>query len=76
MSFRSSVFGRQSAVSVRPVGASDFDVPVLAGAEDADAPWVAADLAVLDERTPDVRLEINLDLLAAIRTRHVELIVH
>ena len=46
----SVVVSRQS--SLRSVGASDLDIAVVSGAVDADAPRVAADLAVLHERCP------------------------
>ena len=62
--------------SLRAVGAHDLDVAVIARARDAHSPWVAADFAVLDESAFDVGLEIDLDLLAAVRARHEKLIVH
>jgi hypothetical protein len=39
-----------------------------------DAPWIAADLAILDEAAGDIRLDVDLQLLAAKRTRDQELI--
>ena len=62
--------------SLRSVRLSDLDVAIRTGSEDADTPRVAANLAVLYERAPDVRLEIHLDLLAAVGARHIELVVH
>jgi hypothetical protein len=59
-----------------PVTAADLHVAIVAGPEDADAPRVAAHLAVLHEAPAHVGLEINLDLLAAIRAYHLELIIH
>ena len=41
-----------------------------------DAPWVAADLAVLNEAASDVRLDVDLQLLAAERTRDQKLVWH
>jgi len=62
--------------SFRSVRAGDVDLAVLAGSVDPDAPGIAADLAVLHERASDVGLEIDFDLLAAVRTDDVELIAH
>src|SRR5437867_13374331 len=62
--------------SLRAVGAHDLDVAVIARARDTHSPRVAADFAVLDESAFDVGLEIDLDLLAAVRARHEKLIVH
>ena len=58
------------------VGASDFNVAIVARAVHADAPWIAADLAILDEAALHVGLEIDFDLLAAVRTGDKKLIVH
>jgi hypothetical protein len=58
---------------LRAVGAADLDVAVVAGPAHADTPGVAAHLAILDERAADVRLEVDLDLLAAVRTGDEEL---
>jgi hypothetical protein len=58
------------------IGAADVHVAILARACDPHAPRIAADLAVLDEAAADVRLEVNLDLLAAVRARDEELVVH
>jgi len=41
-----------------------------------DTPWVAAHLAILDEGARDIGLDVDLALLAAVRTRHPELVVH
>jgi hypothetical protein len=41
-----------------------------------DAPWITADLAVLNEAAVDVRLDVDLHLLAAKRTRDHELVWH
>ena len=61
---------------VGAVGPCDVHPSVVAFAEDAQAPRVAADLAVLNERAPDVRFKKDLDALAAIRAGHDEVIVH
>ena len=67
---------RRDAGSLRSVGARDVDAAVLSRPGHADPPGVAAYLAVLDEAAFHVGLEINLDLLPAIRAHHCELIVH
>jgi hypothetical protein len=59
---------------LRAVGAADIDVAVVTGPAHADPPGVAAHFAVLDKRSADVRLEVDLDLLAAIRTGDEELV--
>jgi hypothetical protein len=41
-----------------------------------DAPWIAAHLAVLDEAAADIELDIDFQVLAAIRTRDQELVWH
>jgi len=52
------------------------DNAIVVSTRHADAPWIAADLAVLDEAAMDVRLDIDLHLLAAERTRDQELVWH
>jgi hypothetical protein len=52
----------------RSVGAADVHVAILARPRDVHAPRVTADFAVLDEGAANVRLEVELDLLAAVRT--------
>ena len=37
---------------------------------------MTADLAVLDERAPDIRLEVDLDNVTAVGARDQKLIVH
>jgi hypothetical protein len=44
--------------------------------KDANAPRIATDLAILDEFTAHVRLEVELDLFSAVRTRHEETFFH
>jgi hypothetical protein len=51
-----------------------MDSTLVASTRDVDAPWIAADLAVLNEAAFHVRLDVNLQLLAAKRTRHQELV--
>src|SRR5215470_16282398 len=58
------------------IGTRDDDVAFVAAAGDPDSPGVAADFAVLDEAAADVGLDVDLDLLAAVRTRDQEAIVH
>ena len=48
--------------------------PIVVSTVHGDAPWVAADLAVLNEAAVDVRLDVDLQLLAAKRTRDQKLV--
>jgi hypothetical protein len=41
-----------------------------------DAPWIAADFAILNEAAANVWLNIDFHPLAAKRTRHNELVCH
>jgi hypothetical protein len=41
-----------------------------------DAPWIAADFAILNEAAVNVGLNIDFHPLAAKRTRHNELVCH
>jgi hypothetical protein len=50
------------------------DNPLFASTRHVDAPWVAANLAVLNEAAGDVKLDVDLRLLAAKRTRDQELV--
>jgi hypothetical protein len=50
------------------VGAGDLDDALAFLTGDADAPWVATDFAILDEAAFDVRLDVDLDVFAAVRT--------
>jgi len=52
------------------------DEPILISARHMDAPWIAAHLAVLNEAAMDVRLDVDLYLLATKRTGDQELIWH
>jgi hypothetical protein len=51
-------------------------IAILASTGHADAPGVAADLAILDEAAMDVRLDVDFHLLAAEWTRNDELVGH
>ena len=53
-----------------------MDNPIVVSTRHADAPWIAADLAVLNEAAMDVRLDVDFDLLAAKRTGDQEFIWH
>ena len=50
--------------------------PIIVSTRHADAPWIAAHLAVLNEAAVDVRLDIDFQLLTAIGARHQELVWH
>jgi len=51
-----------------------MDSPILVPTGHVDAPWIAADLAVLNEGAVDVRLDVDLQLFAAKRTRDPKLV--
>jgi hypothetical protein len=51
-----------------------MDRAIFVSTRHADAPWIAADLAVLHKAAVDVRLDVDLRLLAAKRTRHQKLV--
>ena len=51
-----------------------MDSPIFVSTRHVDAPWIAADLAVLNEAAVDVGLDVDLQLLAAKRTRDQELV--
>ena len=51
-----------------------MDSPVFVATRHADAPWIAADLAVLNEAAADIRLDVDLQLLAAKWTRDRKLV--
>ena len=53
-----------------------MDSPIFVSTRHVDAPWIAADLAVLNEAAVDVGLDVDLQLLAAKRTRDQELVRH
>jgi len=52
------------------------DEPILISARHMDAPWIAAHLAVLNEAAMDVRLDVDLYLLATERTADQEFVWH
>ena len=60
---------------LRAVGAADIDAASAATTGHPDPPRIAADLAVLNKGAAHVRLEVDLNLFAAVRTRDQELIV-
>jgi len=51
-----------------------MDSPIFVSTGHVDAPWIATDLAVLNEAAADVRLDVDLQLLAAKRTRDQKLV--
>jgi len=51
-----------------------MDGPIAASTRHLDAPGIAADLAILNEAASDVRLDVDLDLLAAKRTGDQKLV--
>jgi hypothetical protein len=51
-------------------------VTIFATSNDANAPGVAADLAILHEAACDVRLEVDFDILPAVRARYDKIVVH
>ena len=53
-----------------------MDDPIVATTRHLDAPWIAANLAVLNEAALDVRLDVDFHVLAAKRTRDQELVWH
>ena len=61
---------------LRTTSPSHIDPTVAIAARYADAPWVAAHFAVLNEAAGDIGLNVDFDILAAVRTRHNKQIVH
>jgi hypothetical protein len=53
-----------------------MDSPIFVSTRHVDAPWIAADLAVLNEGVVDVGLDVDLHLLAAKRTNDQKLVWH
>jgi hypothetical protein len=53
-----------------------MDNAIVASTRHLDAPWIAADLAVLNEAAVDVTLDVDFQVLAAKRTRDQELVWH
>jgi hypothetical protein len=62
--------------SLRSVGAGHMDDPIFVVTSHVDAPWIAADLAILNEAAADVRLDVDFHLLAAKWTADHELVRH
>jgi hypothetical protein len=50
--------------------------PIVVSTRHLDPPWVAAHLAVLNEAAVNVRLDVDFDVLAAIRTGDQEVVWH
>src|SRR5262245_61261423 len=50
--------------------------PIVVSTGHVDAPWITADLAILNEAAVDVGLDVDLQLLAAERTRDQKLVWH
>ena len=61
---------------LRPVGALGLYPPLAVLVHDLQTPRVAADLAVLNDGSAHVWLDIDLDRLAAVRTHHQKLGFH
>jgi hypothetical protein len=53
-----------------------MDNPIVASTRHLDAPWIAANLTVLNEAAVDVRLDVDFQALAAKRARDQELVWH
>lgn len=53
-----------------------MNTPIVVATSYQDAPRITANLAVLDERTGHVLLDIDLYLLAAERTRDQKVVRH
>jgi hypothetical protein len=53
-----------------------MDNPIVASTRHLDVPWIAANLAVLNEAAVDVRLDVDFQKLAAKRTRDQKLVWH
>ena len=60
----------------RPVGPPHLDPAFTLFPDKPELPWIAAYLAVLDHRAPQVWLEVDLHLLATIGTHDRKHIVH
>jgi len=68
--------GKAALTSVRSVGSRDLDPPRALVPRNAQQPGVAADLAVLHQAPIDVRFEVNLDRLAAVRASDPKVLFH
>jgi hypothetical protein len=61
--------------SLRTVGPRHADGPISAVDRNAQEPRVAAHLAVLHEGARDVHLDVDLDVLSAVRARDDEILL-
>ena len=68
--------GTRNSELFGPVRPRDLDVAVLPTPVNAQPPRVAADLAILDKGSARVRLYVDLDLFAAVRTGDEEVVRH
>src|SRR5918993_2887196 len=78
-SWRSALCGSGAMNPVRlfrPVSLPDVHVPICTVGGDPHRPRIAADLAVLDQRPAQIGLEVDLDLLPAIRALDQEFVRH
>ena len=66
---RRSDYMRPGLFSLRTVGSRHADGPIYTIDRDAQEPRVAAHLAVLHERARDVHVDVDLDVLSAVRAR-------
>jgi hypothetical protein len=64
------------STSLRSVGAYDLHVTLTIRLTHSNVPGITAHLAILNERSSHVRLDVDLDLLAAVRACNGELVVH
>ena len=53
-----------------------MDNPIVTSTRHLDAPWIAANLTVLNEAAVDVRFDVDFQVLAAKRTPDQELVWH
>ena len=70
------ILGAEVASLLRAVGAHDRNVPLATDLCNADAPRIAADLAILNKSAPHIGFDVDLDLLPAVRACHDELVIH
>jgi len=66
----------ETVESFRSVCACHIDNPIVVSTRHVDAPWIAANLAVLNEAPANVRLDVDFHVLAAKRTRDHKFICH
>ena len=66
----------KSCSSLGSVCARHMDNPSVVSTRHADAPWIAANLAVLNKAPVHVRLDVDFQVLAAKRTCDQELVRH